>query len=269
MKPLRIIYSPTPEEKHSSVRTAASLPPLTKEVATDTASVSRKILEPVSTSNASTEAKQPRESNSATSTHTRAGAEVVKKGFTVTETAAPLNGCQESELNDLPVEACLEYLMRPHISWDSVISSLQRRRERVERHGASIMSRSLASTRSNYFASTVSSSMESSISSSSVVSVATAPAGFPRTSKNGSKTCTGTLRRGRLYAAPSHLESRSEKQAQTSKGIPARRPFGMRLDQKTPSLTGTVQSSQDVSSLMVGGKCIVGLNRVKHLGSLR
>lgn len=86
-----------------------------------------------------------------------------------------------SFLDEVPVEACLEYLTRPHRSWDSAAKSLEYRRERIEGHNASVFARSLNVSRNSSY-------MEGSMRS-----IASAPAGFPKTGTNSSKTKTGSL----------------------------------------------------------------------------
>lgn len=114
-----------------------------------------------------------------------------------------------SDLDDANVEAYLEYLTRPHTSWDSATRHLAHRREVIEHHRASVFARSLTSSLNASFVSTMRST--DALEQSTTSSVASAPAGFPRTATNSSKTLTGTLRKGRLGdgnaapAAPSLL----------------------------------------------------------------
>lgn len=143
-----------------------------------------------------------------------------------------------SSLDGVPVDGCLEYLTRPHSSWDSVNRFMERRQERLENCQASIVARSLAASRRSSFASSVATM------NSSIVSVATAPAGFPRTALNASKTYTGSLRpRGRLlsgtsssvtcFAAPTRLSHRSN--AKGSGGVVAARLHSLNKS-ATPNL---------------------------------
>ncbi|EPY18760.1 hypothetical protein AGDE_15619 [Angomonas deanei] len=87
-----------------------------------------------------------------------------------------------SFLDELPVEACLEYLTRPHRSWDSAATYSYDRQRRIEDHRASVFARSLNASRN-----------ASLILNSSMRSTASAPAGFPRSASNGSKSKTGSL----------------------------------------------------------------------------
>ncbi|KPA83864.1 hypothetical protein ABB37_02057 [Leptomonas pyrrhocoris] len=104
-----------------------------------------------------------------------------------------------SELDNANVDAYLEYLTRPHTSWDSATQHLARRREVIEGHRASVFARSLASSRRSSFASTMRSEGGDDVLEMSMTSsVASAPAGFPRSASNASKTHTGKLRKGRL-----------------------------------------------------------------------
>lgn len=129
--------------------------------------------------------------------------------FTVTSTKRATGAASPrlettSFLDSAPVEMCLEYLTRPHTSWDSAVRTMERQRERIQTHQNSIYARSVASSRCASFASTASTA--ASVLESTMGSVASAPAGFPRSSSNGSKTCVGTLRRGRLQDARPHLQ---------------------------------------------------------------
>lgn len=109
-------------------------------------------------------------------------------------------------LDEAPVEACLEYLTRPHHSWDSASKVVQMQRERVAQHEASVLARSFAFSRRGSMLSSFSATTDTTgvaglmnTSFASVSSVASAPAGFPRSAQNGSKTQVGTLRKsGRL-----------------------------------------------------------------------
>ncbi|KAG5478958.1 hypothetical protein CUR178_05539 [Leishmania enriettii] len=105
-----------------------------------------------------------------------------------------------SVLDNAAVEAYLEYLTRPHTSWGSASRFAAHRREVIEEHRHSVYARSLALLRRSSFASTARSEGgdQDALEASTTSSVASAPAGFPRTARNGSKTSTGTLRKGRL-----------------------------------------------------------------------
>ncbi|KAG5478735.1 hypothetical protein LSCM1_06139 [Leishmania martiniquensis] len=105
-----------------------------------------------------------------------------------------------SELDNAAVEAYLEYLTRPHTSWGSASRYVAHRREVIEEHRQSVYARSLALLRRSSFASMTCSEGggQDALEASTTASVASAPAGFPRTASNGSKTATGALRKGRL-----------------------------------------------------------------------
>lgn len=94
-----------------------------------------------------------------------------------------------SALDGATVEACLEYLTRPHMSWRSALRFAERREERIAEHRMSASLRSLSASRNASFVS---------LPETDTASVCTAPAGFPVRAPNGSKSATGTLRKGRL-----------------------------------------------------------------------
>lgn len=112
-----------------------------------------------------------------------------------------------SELDNAAVEAYLEYLTHPHMSWESASRHVAHCREVIEEHRNSIYARSLAMLRRSSFASTIGSEGGDldALETSTTSSVASAPAGFPRTAPNGSNKATGTLRKGRLGDAGSPL----------------------------------------------------------------
>lgn len=112
-----------------------------------------------------------------------------------------------SELDNAAVEAYLEYLTHPHTSWESASRHVAHRRAVMEEHNNTIYARSLAMLRRSSFASTTRSEGGDldALETSTTSSVASAPAGFPRTASNGSKKSTGTLRKGRLGDAGSPL----------------------------------------------------------------
>jgi hypothetical protein len=105
-----------------------------------------------------------------------------------------------SELDNANVEAYLEYLTRPHTSWESATRHVAHHRKVIENHRASVLARSLASSRCSSLASTMRSGggVVDALEMSTTSSVASAPAGFPRSAANASKTQTGMLRKGRL-----------------------------------------------------------------------
>ena len=66
-----------------------------------------------------------------------------------------------SELDNANVEACLEYLTRPHMSWGSAMRHMAHRREVIDNHRASVFARSLAaSSRAASLASTLRSDVD-------------------------------------------------------------------------------------------------------------
>lgn len=105
-----------------------------------------------------------------------------------------------SELDNANVEACLEYLTRPHMSWGSAMHHMAHRREVIDNHRASVFARSLAvSSRPASLASTLRSDVDAlEVSTTSSSTTASAPAGFPRAASNASRAQTGRLQKGRL-----------------------------------------------------------------------
>ncbi|KPI85315.1 hypothetical protein ABL78_5627 [Leptomonas seymouri] len=118
---------------------------------------------------------------------------------TTQRTAVARSGVKfSSELDNANVEAYLEYLTHPHTSWGSALRYMAHRREVIESHRTSVFARSLVSSRRSSFASTMRSEGGDDALEMSMTSVASAPAGFPRSASNASKTQTGKLLKGRL-----------------------------------------------------------------------
>ncbi|KAK7196030.1 hypothetical protein NESM_000536500 [Novymonas esmeraldas] len=142
-----------------------------------------------------------------------AGPSPAAVGGAAATTAPPPSVKLSSELDDAAVEAYLEYLTRPHTSWGSASRFQAHRRELIEEHRQSVYARSVALSRRSSFASTARSvGDQDALEASTTSSVASAPAGFPRTAANGSKTSTGMLRKGRLadVGTPLPLSQASE-----------------------------------------------------------
>ncbi|KEG09238.1 hypothetical protein DQ04_05561020 [Trypanosoma grayi] len=108
---------------------------------------------------------------------------------------------EPSALDDAPVEASLEYLTRPHRSWDSAVRVREMWRRRTQEHYRAAASRSTSTS----LASSMRSSTAFSASSSSVsgFTVRSAPPTVGRLRAPSSGGGGGTLRRARFGALPS------------------------------------------------------------------
>ncbi|EKF26858.1 hypothetical protein MOQ_009434, partial [Trypanosoma cruzi marinkellei] len=111
-----------------------------------------------------------------------------------------------SIFDDAPVQASLEYLTRPHRSWDSAVRIWERRGRRQEREknrrtwGNSGLSNSVASS------TRLSCAASNKAASSSSVSICSAPPTFGRLQtpmSPGNSSGSGVLRRGRFGLLPS------------------------------------------------------------------
>nr|CCC92103.1 conserved hypothetical protein [Trypanosoma congolense IL3000] len=103
-----------------------------------------------------------------------------------------------SLLDNMPIEACLEYLTRPHRSWDSATRIRELQKQRAENSNRAARRRSSMNS--------LSASLQfSDTSSVANLSVHSAPAGFGRLGSNPSRTDSkgGVIRRARFGSLPS------------------------------------------------------------------
>ncbi|KAG5504453.1 hypothetical protein JKF63_04905 [Porcisia hertigi] len=175
-----------------------------------------------------------------------------------------------SELDNAATEAYLEYLTRPHTSWVSASRHMSHRREVIEEHRGSVYARSLARMRRASFASTVQSegSCLDVLETSMNTSVASAPAGFPRTAPNGSKTSTGTLRKGRLGVvrpSPPSSEAMEPLSIVTRSSSVARSSHESNATSR--SSTGTMQRSLSIKGRLSRGAALAGPVRPRNTSS--
>ncbi|KAG8349147.1 hypothetical protein ERJ75_001235900 [Trypanosoma vivax] len=105
-----------------------------------------------------------------------------------------------SFLDDVPLETCLEYLTRPHRSWDSAIRIRELYRQRTEEHRRAVLSRTASVTEDR-------SARLSPASSASNFSIRSAPTTVGQTELKPLRTGRlesrgGVLRQGRFGAPP-------------------------------------------------------------------
>lgn len=181
------------------------------------------------------------------------------------EAASPAPGTSAvkfaSELDNAAVEAYLEYLTRPHTSWESASRYAAQRKDALRHREPSVFTRSLASTsRSSSFASAAD------LMELSLHSVASAPAGFPRSASNKSKTQVGMLRKGRLMDGSATMTEVAAPPSRASSVTRSSRCFSLPKAARRPIAAGT--SSRGLNDLHIGGVPLQAAGSVSPTASI-